>query len=210
VPPSSSLKACRCCGLVQQIPALGAGQRARCSRCGLTLVNPGRRRHSNHVCASAAFAALLIYPLAITLPIMSIERFGHQHDASIWTGSIELLGEGEIFVGLIVLLCSIVIPLFKLVGLLVITRPNSWLSHHHKAWTYRVIEWTGRWGMLDVLLIALLVAWLKVGDLVQVTVGPAALAFTLCVLLSLLATAAFHPHALWDDEPGGKPVTPGS
>ena len=152
-------------------------------------MNPGKRRNSNRVCASAALAALLIYPLAISLPIMRIERFGHQHDASIWTGSVELLSEGEVFVGIVVLVCSIVIPLFKLVGLLMITRPASRLSHHHRAFTYRVIEWTGRWGMLDVLLIALLVAWIKVGDLVQVSVGPAALAFTLCVLLSLVATA---------------------
>ena len=194
-----TLKACSCCGLVQRVPAIAEGQRACCGRCGLTLVDPGRRRGSNRICASAALAALLIYPVAISLPIMRIERFGHQHDASIWTGGVELLSEGDVFVGLVVLLCSIVIPLLKLVGLLVITRPGTALSHQHRAFTYRVIEWTGRWGMLDVLLIALLVAWIKVGDLVQVSVGPAALAFTLCVLLSLVATAAFNPHALWDD-----------
>jgi len=144
----------------------------------------------------------MIFPIAISLPIMTVERFGHQHEASIWTGSIELLGGGEVLVGLVVLLCSIVIPLFKLVGLLLITRGSTWLSHHHKASTYRLIEWAGRWGMLDVLLIALLVAWIKVGDLVEVSVGPAALAFTLCVLLSLVATSAFHPHAVWEDEAG--------
>ncbi|MFT5049272.1 MAG: paraquat-inducible protein A [Chlamydiales bacterium] len=200
VAPSPTLKACSCCGLVQKIPALAPKQLARCSRCGSTLVHPGRQRNSNRLCASAALASLLIFPLAISLPIMTIERFGHAHDASIWTGGIELLAGGEIAVGLVVLLCSIVIPLFKLVGLLLITSRRSWLSRHHKASTYHLIEWAGRWGMLDVLLIALLVAWIKVGDLVEVTVGPAALAFTLCVLLSLVATSAFHPHAVWDDD----------
>ncbi len=68
----------------------------------------------------------------------------------------------------------------------------------YTARTYRVIEWAGRWGMLDVLLIALLVAWIKIGDLVEVSPGPGALTFTLCVLLSLLASAHFDPHALWD------------
>ena len=197
--------ACECCGLVQSIPPIDPGHRACCSRCGWTLLNPAVRRRSNHLCASAALASLLIYPVAISLPIMRIERFGHQHDASIFSGGIELLSEGETIVGIVVLLCSIVIPLFKLLGLLLITRPRSFLSEHHKAWTYRIIEWTGRWGMLDVLLIALLVAWLKVGDLVQVSVGPAAIAFTLCVLLSLVATAAFHPHALWE---GNDAVSP--
>ena len=53
--------------------------------------------------------------------------------------------------------------------------------------------------MLDVLLIAVLVAWIKIGDLVEVTAGPAAIAFTACVVLSLLASAWFDPHFLWDE-----------
>jgi uncharacterized paraquat-inducible protein A len=75
------------------------------------------------------------------------------------------------------------------------------LGRKHRAWTYHLVEWTGRWGMLDVLLVAILVAALKVGDLVEVHAGPAALAFTCCVVLSLLAAACFDPHSLWDTEP---------
>ena len=195
------LRACHCCGLVQRVPRLAPGTFARCARCGLRIASSGRfGRERNQLAAGAALGALVIYPLAITLPIMRIERFGHQNDASIWTGGVGLLEEGQVFVGLVVLLCSIVIPLFKLIGLLVITRPRSILAAEHMARTYRIIEWTGRWGMLDVLLIALVVAWLKVGDVVQVTAGPAAFAFTLCVGLSLIATAFFDPHLLWEPD----------
>ena len=66
--------------------------------------------------------------------------------------------------------------------------------------TYRVVEFTGRWGMLDVLLVTLLIAVVKLGDVVQVAPGPAALAFTAVVVLSLLAAATFDPHALWEGD----------
>ena len=55
--------------------------------------------------------------------------------------------------------------------------------------------------MLDVLLVAVVVAWVKVGDLVEIAPGPAAFAFTAVVLLSLLSAALFDPHALWADSP---------
>ena len=55
-------------------------------------------------------------------------------------------------------------------------------------------------GMLDVLLVALLVAVLKLGDVVELSAGPAALAFSVCVLLNLAASASFDPHVLWESE----------
>ena len=76
-------------------------------------------------------------------------------------------------------------------------------EHHerHRALTYRLVEWTGRWGMLDVLLVAILLAVLKLGDMVEVSVGPGLLAFTSCVGLSLIAAASFDPHSLWEPQP---------
>ena len=99
------------------------------------------------------------------------------------------------------LLCSVVIPLMKLLGLVSITLGGRYLGRRHRAATYRWIEWTGRWGMLDVLLISVVVAWVKIGDLVDVSPGPAAFTFTLVVVLSLLASAWFDPHAIWQDDP---------
>jgi paraquat-inducible protein A len=120
--------------------------------------------------------------------------------ASIWSGSFGLLREGELFVGSVVLLCSVVLPLAKLVGLVVLCTSERF-SRRHKARFYHAVELAGRWGMLDVLLIAVVVAWVKIGDLVEVRPGPAALAFTVCVLLSLVASARFDPHSLWQSDP---------
>lgn len=170
---------------------------ACCIRCGTTLHKRSTIRRSNSRAAAIALAALILYPLAVSLPMIRVEKFGHHNEASILEGTATLLASGHIVVGLIVLLCSIVLPLGKLVALLVLSAGGLFLRSKHRAVSYHVVEWTGRWGMLDVLLVAILVATLKVGDFVDVTAGPAALAFTCCVVLSLLATAAFDPHILW-------------
>jgi paraquat-inducible protein A len=200
-PHLDRLRACPTCGRVQTVPRLSPEERARCCRCaGLVLC--GRKCSRGNLGAlAAAIAALLLYPLAISLPIMRLERFGHSTEASIWAGSIGLLREGQVFVGGLVFVCSVVLPLAKL-GLLVVLCTSQRFSDRHRAGFYRALEAAGRWGMLDVLLVAVVVAWVKVGDLVEVSAGPAALVFTLCVTLSLVASARFDPHSLWLDSSG--------
>jgi paraquat-inducible protein A len=65
---------------------------------------------------------------------------------------------------------------------------------------YRAIEAAGRWGMIDVLLVAVTIAAVKLGDLVVVTPGPGVVAFGACVVLSLAASAVFNPHAIWETD----------
>ena len=197
---TQALKACHCCGLVQRVPHVARRQCALCARCGSGLGRSRDPRTSARLTVACALSALILFPLAVGLPIMTIERFGHATEQSLITGTAALLAGGQLFVGGVVFVCSIVLPLGKLIGLIVITA-DGLLSQRHRAATYRIIEWTGRWGMLDVLLLALLVAFVKIGDLVDVAPGPAALAFTLVVGLSLIASAAFDPHALWEETP---------
>ncbi len=70
----------------------------------------------------------------------------------------------------------------------------------HRAWVYHVVEWAGRWSMMDVLLLALMVTLVKLGDLVQFSLGSAVWAFVMCVVMSLIASAMFDPHAIWEDD----------
>jgi paraquat-inducible protein A len=183
--------------LVQRLPVVPAGMRACCGRCGTHLRRRRAGAGSNNGTVALALAALILYPLGVMLPMLTIERFGHHHEASILEGISTLISSGHLVVGIIVLLCSIVFPLGKLLALLVLSAGGMAMRHKHRALTYHIVEWTGRWGMLDVLLVALLVAALKIGDLVEVSAGPAAFAFTTVVVLSLLATALFDPHSLW-------------
>ncbi|MCP3904925.1 MAG: paraquat-inducible protein A [Planctomycetes bacterium] len=196
----ATVRACPCCGLAQHVPAVPAGMRACCARCETSLVKRSVIARSNSRTAAVALAALILYPFAVGLPMLEVERFGHASTASIVEGVASLLASGHWVIGIVVLVCSIVLPLGKLVSLLVLSAGGLMMRHRHRALTYRMVEWTGRWGMLDVLLVALLVAVIKLGDIVVVTPGPAALAFTGCVVLSLLAAACFDPHALWESD----------
>ncbi|MCC6908818.1 MAG: paraquat-inducible protein A [Phycisphaerales bacterium] len=150
--------------------------------------------------AAFALAALILYPAAMLLPVIEIEQMGHTHGATIWSGVVDLLAEGSILVAVIVLLCSIVIPLAKILATFLICSGEMFLHGRHRAMTYRMLEWIGRWGMVDVLLVALLVAVVKLGSWLRVHPGPGAAAFAGVVVLSLLASAVFDPEAIWQEE----------
>jgi paraquat-inducible protein A len=148
---------------------------------------------------AAATGAFVLYFPAILLPILQIEKLGHHHQASLLGGTIDLLRHGNWFVGLVVLVFSIVIPLLKILALMEL----SWISltgRAHRERTYRVVELAGRWSMMDVLLLALMVTLVKLGDLVEFRLGPAVLAFVMCVVMSVIASTMFDPHAIWEDE----------
>jgi len=181
--------------MIQQYPTVSFAQhRAVCCRCKTPLTV--KHKTSNQWTASLTFAALLLYPAAVLLPMLRIERLGHSHEDSLLSGLVALFAEGYWLVGTVVLLFSVILPPMKLLAL-------GWLAStrfahtHHRAFVYRWVEYLGRWGMLDVMLMAILLAFVKVGDLVNVQAGYGLLAFTLMVLLSLLASVFFNPHELW-------------
>jgi paraquat-inducible protein A len=188
---------CEACGRVQLLPQVPAQHELVCERCDAGMVDPRTESHDLTPSFAFALAGLVLYPSAISLPIMELERMGHRSEASVLSGSLGLFEHGDLLVGALVFLCSVVFPAAKLISLLVITSVGPRLARAQRRRTWHFVELTGRWGMLDVLLIACLAAWLKLGDLVHVSPGPGMLAFALCVLASLLASAYFHPKSLW-------------
>lgn len=194
----TTFQACHCCGLIHQLPELAAQQTAVCTRCRSPLLRPGSRQVSASRTAAAAVAALLLFWPAILCPILQIEKFGFRQQSSILGGTLELLQHGNWFVGGVVLVFSVIFPLLKLVLLLELSLLNI-LERRHKALTLRLMEHLGRWSMLDVMLLALLVMLVKLGNLVQFEFGPAIVAFVLCVSLSMVASLCFDPHAVWED-----------
>lgn len=196
---SIGLKGCHCCGLVQQVPRPPEGKRAVCSRCGTTILSAARLSRSNHRTAAVALAALIFYFPAVMLPMLRVERLGHAHESSLLGGVVTLLADGHLLVGLVVLVFSVILPPVKLMILFVLSAGGSWMHHHHRARTYHLVEFIGRWGMLDVMLVAILVAFVKLGDLVDIHPGSGLLAFTACVVLSLIASLCFDPHCLWEE-----------
>jgi len=180
------------------VPPVGHGQRACCSRCRTIVARAHDPKARSRVIALAT-AALVMYPAAMALPVLELERLGHRSEATIWSGALELLKEGSIAVGVIVLVCSIIIPAIKLTGILLLCTRLEWFERHHRAAAYHAIEWLGRWGMVDVLLVAVLVAAVKLGTWVNVSPGPGAAAFAAVVVLSMLASAVFDPSQIWEE-----------
>lgn len=212
------LRACHCCGKVHRITMdsssrLSEGEDVEsvvfsCTRCGTKIarlvdfVGDGVDASQDwglQRTAAAALAALLLFPAAVFLPILEIEKLGHRYASSIVGGIVELYAHGSWFVATIILLFSIVLPVFKLLMLLELCWLR-WLEHHHRAWAYRILEFSGRWSMLDVMLLAFLVMLVKLAGLVEFHVGPAVVAFALCVAMNMIASMVFDPHSIWGED----------
>lgn len=192
------LVACRLCGLPHQVPSLHDGEQASCVRCGSSLA----RAHANAGARTAALtlAALLLYAPANVFSILHLERNGARSDATVM-GSVRLLAEGgDYFVAAVVFLASIVIPPVKLLGLfyLGVAAHFGWTGHRRfRTRLYHVIEMIGKWAMLDVFVLAVMVAAVKLSTLATITAGPGVYPFTIVVVLTLAATEGFDPRAVW-------------
>lgn len=138
----------------------------------------------------------------MALPVLSITKMGHASESTIWSGVVRMYADGHAVIATIVLLCSIVIPLGKIGGIIALCLPalRSRISQRRRAVVYRLIDWLGRWGMIDVLLVAILIAAVKLGDWVAVTPGPGIIAFAGVVVLSLLSSLTFDPRSIWREE----------
>ena len=195
----TDLASCHCCGLIQRQPAEQQHQRTVCVRCHTPLHHTYDDGGRNRMTTALTLAALAFYPPAVLLPMLYIERLGHSNAASLLEGVSALWSRGHWLIGAIVLLFSLILPPLKLFALWLLSTQALITRHQHKAVVYRLVEFLGRWSMLDVMLVALLVAFVKLGDLVAIEPGKGALAFAAMVLLSLLASLAFNPHLMWRD-----------
>ena len=196
--PASRLAACHCCGLVQRVPTVQRGYQAFCYRCHSPLRRVSESGLRSRWAAVLSLAAFLCYWPAILLPLVEIERLGQRNRSSLLEGVLDLIGHGDWFVGGVVFVFSIVFPLVK-IGLLLDLSLLRLLHRQHQALTYRVVEFMGRWSMLDVLLLALLVMLVKMKTLLSFHLGPAVYAFSSCVALGMIASMVFDPHAMWDE-----------
>lgn len=189
---------CHCCGLIHVIPELAEGQQAVCTRCQSLFPPRGCRRKAASRTAAAAVAAFVLFWPAILCPVLMIEKLGIRQQSSILGGIIDLFKHGSWMIGGVVLVFSVVFPLTKIVLLLELSL-LEFLHRRHKAVTLRLMEHMGRWSMMDVMLLAFLVMLVKLGNLVEFHLGPAIIAFVLCVVMSMIASISFDPHAIWED-----------
>jgi len=195
----SDVLSCPACRLKVQVDALQPGQRAECPRCGTT-VSQGVRG-SLQLTAALAVAALILYVPANIYPILRMHFYGAYSESTVWDGVVSLAQTQQYFVAFIVFLASIAIPVLKLGGLLyLVISARFRLGRRLRSRTrlYRFIDAVGPWAMLDVFLLAVLVALVKLGQIATILPGPGLIAFSAVVVLTMLASASFDPRAIWE------------
>lgn len=171
-----------------------------CQRCGARL--HARRPHSIARTWALLLAAAILYIPANLLPIMSVNFLGNGAPATIMGGVIELIHAGMLPIASVVFIASILVPSFKLCGLVLLlysVQRHQRLSPRQRILMYRFIEWIGRWSMLDIFVIAILVVLVRFGNLASIEAGPGAAAFALVVVLTMLAATSFDPRLIWDN-----------
>jgi paraquat-inducible protein A len=189
--------ACETCGLAQRVAPLPPGTVAECVRCGYPVTS---HSFGVDVTAALALAALVLYIPANLYPILRMDIYGAYSESTVWDGVVSLWQYNEYFVAIVVFLASIVIPLLKLMGLCFLVISVKWGRGRRlrsRARIYKFIDAIGPWAMLDVFLLAILVALVKLGSLGRVIPGPGLLAFCLVVILTILASQAFDTKLIW-------------
>lgn len=193
--------ACKICGQVHDLQPLPPGTVATCVRCGSRLAK--RTRASLHRTAAFALAALLLYIPANLFPILRLELYGTYAEDTVWRGVVLFFRSGNYLMAAIVFMASILIPVLKILGLLfiVITTISGFERWKlFRTWLFRFIDTIGRWAMLDVFVLSIWVAVVKLGSLASVSPGPGLLPFGLVVIFTLFASWSFDPQLIWEKE----------
>ena len=192
----ASLIACPHCDLLQRLPDLAPGASARCPRCDRELWR--RREDSLDRTLALALAAAVLLVIANVVPMLGLTVVGRQSYTTVFGGVVQLWNDGRELVAALVLFTAVVAPALQVAFMLAIVlgaqreRPPSWvgtLLRHHPT--------TCTWSMIEVMMLGVLVALIKIADYAKVIPGLAL--FMLGVLIFLLAAmqAGFDPREVW-------------
>jgi paraquat-inducible protein A len=194
---SSSLMACHACR--QLVRDHGRHGSSRCPRCGA----PVHERKPNSLARASALvlAAAILYIPANLYPVMKVVSLGRGEPDTILSGVKALIQLGMYPVALLVFFASITVPVLKLVGLIyeiVSAWRRSERRRRDRTVLYRMIESVGRWSMVDIFMISILVALVNLEEIATFEPGVGAIAFATVVVLTMVASAAFDPRLIWD------------
>jgi paraquat-inducible protein A len=193
-----SCASCHACGLLVHLPQAHADG-ARCARCGAAV--HARKPQSLQRTWAYVIAAAVCYIPANALYIMTITSLGKPEPSTILSGVIYLLHHGMWPLALIVFIASVFVPLMKLViliFLLVSVHRRSRWRPVERTRLYRLTEAIGRWSMVDIYVVTILVALVKLGNLATIEAGAGAVFFGAVVVLTMLAAESFDPRLIWD------------
>jgi paraquat-inducible protein A len=192
--------ACEACGLV----SIPAGHAGRCPRCGSAL--HARKPDSLNRTWAFVIAGAILYIPANYYPVLTVIQAGAGAPSTILGGVEELLASEMYPLALLVFFASILVPVFKLIGLavmlmatmLVTTEAGASVLLPQRTRLYYVVAWIGRWSMVDIFMESLLGALVQFGAVATIEPGVGAVAFCAVVLVTIIAAEAFDPRLMWD------------
>ncbi|MGE9295142.1 MAG: paraquat-inducible protein A [Puniceicoccales bacterium] len=195
----SGLISCLSCGQLARVGDAKRGHRLTCPTCGAPMES---RIHKSFARAWAlVITGFILYIPANYFPIMVIDTMGATESDTILTGVIELFQSGMWAIGLLVFCASIAIPLMKLIALsyLLITAQRGKRTHtRDRTRVFRIVEAIGRWSMLDVFLLSILVAVVNLGQVATISPGIGAVFFAAVVVVTMFAAEYFDARVIWD------------
>jgi paraquat-inducible protein A len=193
---SLGLRVCLDCRLT--VRGLKAGD-LRCPRCHAPLHE--RKPHSLAVTAVLLVSAAILYVPANMWPVMETRTFYSDESDTIMSGVLVLLHSGSWPIAVLVFVASIVVPLLKILALGILLY-SAWRrsarGRLQRSRLYRMVEFIGRWSMLDIYAISLLATLVQIQSFATIRVGWGAWAFGAVVVLTLLASRSFDERLLWD------------
>ena len=173
-----------------------------CQRCGSALVLPDRRGLAA-VWAWLA-AGLIFYIPANMFPMLITSTLGGlrgKSESTILGGVVELMHYGSYGVAAIIFIASVMVPVCKFIAIVwlarVAGRPATVRDAHRRLHVYEVVEFIGRWSMIDVFVVAILSALVQLGFVASIHPGPAAVSFALSVAFTMLSAQSFDPRLIW-------------
>ncbi|MEP3442333.1 MAG: paraquat-inducible protein A [Sulfitobacter sp.] len=170
-----------------------------CGRCGHKLVS--RDLGSLQRVWALWLVGLMCYVPANTLAMLHTRQLFTVSDSNIVSGAVELAHHGSYGIAGIIIFASVVIPLAKfwaIAYLAVSVRQKAGGSSHKRLLMYEIVEYIGRWSMIDIFVVAILSALVQLKGLASITPGPAAFFFALSVIFTMLSAQAFDPRMIWD------------
>ncbi|MCK7596379.1 paraquat-inducible protein A [Microbulbifer sp. CAU 1566] len=195
-PRATWRRACHQCDLLLTRDRAPVGQRLICPRCGATL-HRNMERSVAHTAALSLTGLLLFIPTA-SLPLLEFSLFSFGAENTLMNGVRSLFAAGYIWLASIVLFCSVLAPLGKFLLLAFISWGSGWVSMGKPV--ARALRWyhhLQEWGMLDVYMLGILVALVKMSDLGKMSVEPGLYCFVAMMVVSSAATVSFDAETVW-------------
>lgn len=190
---------CHDCQMLSRLPKMSGHQVACCPRCGGEL----HQRKPNSIMRTWALviAGMIFYVPANLLPMTISSTFGSIQVDTIMDGVIYFIHNGSWEIALIIFTASILVPFLKfiiIIYLLLSVQFKSIKRPKDRALLYRITEAVGRWSMLDIYVVTIVIALVKLGILANIEAGPAAIYFAAMVVITMLAAESFDPRLIWD------------